>query len=66
MAITFDRAFEALGRKPYGFAAFIGYSPDEFRRSANKVSAIGRRCNARPIDLDGRRWPTERLRKAQV
>jgi hypothetical protein len=40
--LTFDCVLVAAGREPSGFAAFAGHSPDGLRRSANKVSAIGR------------------------
>jgi|GEM_PF-451161 len=35
----------AAGREPSGVAAFIRHSPDDSRRSANKVSAIGRKLS---------------------
>jgi hypothetical protein len=40
MALTFDGVFVAVGREPSGFAAFTDHSPDDLRRSANKVSAM--------------------------
>ena len=42
MALTFDCVSVAAGREPSGFAAYTGHSPDGLRRSANKVSAVGR------------------------
>ena len=40
MSLTFDCVSVAEGREPSGFAEFTGHSPNGFRRSANKVSAI--------------------------